>query len=46
MTALPTVLLALIASRLFLALPVVALAWIGVLREWRAYRSEGRVDGR
>jgi hypothetical protein len=27
------------ARQLFLALPVVALSWIGVLREWRAYRD-------
>jgi hypothetical protein len=40
MTALPTIFLAVIAVRLFMMLPVVALAWIGVLREWRAYRAE------
>jgi hypothetical protein len=41
MTALPLLVLALIAVRqLLLALPVVALAWIAVLREWRAYRDE------
>jgi hypothetical protein len=35
-TALSACLIA--ARQLFLTLPVVALAWIGVLREWREYR--------